>query len=186
MHGESEFTAMSENPADEPITVANLLRHIDQEWADLMAYVMTLSPVQLAELHDAAGWAVKDHLIHLAVWERGITALLAKAPRLAAMGIDAATWDADLESGADQVNTAIYVHYGNLTIAEVQATMQRDHTQLVATLTALTDADIQQPYRAFQSDTEVEEPVWGWIVGNTYMHYREHRPWIEAIAAQQS
>jgi len=45
--------------------------------------------------------------------------------------------------------------------------------------------ELLRGYSHFAPDEPGEEtgrPVFGWVVGNSRHHYREHLPWIRAIA----
>ena len=48
-------------------------------------------------------------------------------------------------------------------------------------LVSLSDEDLHRPYSYYQPGSPQTAEVIGWIVGNSYEHYDEHRPWIEAI-----
>ncbi|MEQ8672174.1 MAG: DinB family protein [Aggregatilineales bacterium] len=60
---------------DTPPTRADLLRQIQESWNELQTVVASLTEEQLTRSTDAAGWTVKDHLIHLSIWEIGGTCL---------------------------------------------------------------------------------------------------------------
>ena len=64
---------MADNP---DVSTAELLSRTKLGWDSLQAYIKSLTPEQLTVPTDPAGWTVKDHLIHLAVWEDGIVAVL--------------------------------------------------------------------------------------------------------------
>ncbi len=83
---------MPDNPE---VTTAELLSRMQEGWESLQAYIKTLSPQQLTEPTDAAGWTVKDHLIHLAVWENGVDAALSRDNRAARMGLTPEQWASD-------------------------------------------------------------------------------------------
>lgn len=162
------------------INKANLLRRIEKGWNDFQAYLGTLSDVQLTEPADAAGWTAKDHLIHLAIWEEGVIALLEGQSQRAGMAIDQATW----QRGEDAINAAIQKRYHDLPLDEVRQTLRQTHERLLAQINSLVDDDLLRPYRHYQPDSDREQPVVAWIVGNTFEHYAEHRPWIAAIVGQ--
>ncbi len=51
-------------------------------------------------------------------------------------------------------------------------------------LSGLTDANLLKTYPYYQPDEPGEDrgsPIVGWITGNTYYHYDEHRVLIEAL-----
>lgn len=171
---------MNDEIINAPVNRANMLRFIEQGWNAMHAYLSTLSEAQLTTPKDAAGWTVKDHIIHLAVWEDGVFALLEGTARWKGMGLDEATWDGDI----DEINAAIQQRYRDMPLDQALQTWRRSHERLVSKIEALTDEDLLRPYRHFQPDSDEERPVYGWIVGNTFGHYHEHKPWMEAIVNQ--
>jgi uncharacterized damage-inducible protein DinB len=80
---------LSENIlSDWPQNKAELLTLIEQSRQTLEEALNRLSEAQLTELKDAQGWSVKDHLTHLAAWERGMVDLLEYRARYEGMGLD--------------------------------------------------------------------------------------------------
>jgi uncharacterized damage-inducible protein DinB len=76
-----------------PKTTAELLSRVDRAWEALEDTVRRLTPAQLTDLRDPAGWAVKDHLMHLAAWENAFLARLAGRPTHEALGLETrASW----------------------------------------------------------------------------------------------
>lgn len=171
---------MTEDYTHADITVTNLLRFIEQGWNDLHAFLDTLTDHQLIIPTDAAGWTVKDHIMHMAVWEKGVYTLLQGKPRHEGMGIDEETWN----SHYDVINAAIQQQHQHMPLDEVLQTFTRVHEQLVEKVAALEDEDLLRPYRYFDPSSEVDSPIMDRIVANTFEHYREHKPWISAIANQ--
>jgi len=49
---------------------SELLAEIERDWAALQEGLSRLTPEQLTEIRDRQGWSAKDHLTHLAAWER--------------------------------------------------------------------------------------------------------------------
>lgn len=172
---------MSSQNSEDAVTKANLLGRIEQGWNELQAYLATLSEAQLTQPTDAAGWTAKDHVIHMAMWEAGIAAILEGKSRPAAMGIDEATWALD----TDEVNAAIQKQNQHLTVEEVTRTFRLVHERLLNAINALTDEDLMRPYTHFDSTIAHNDPIVWYIVGNSYGHYEEHRPWMEAIVGGQ-
>lgn len=169
---------MSGSSPEEPITTQNVMQHLTAGWNDLQSFLSTLSADQFIAPTDAAGWAIRDHLLHLAVWEAGIIALLQGHSRIAAMGIDAITWESHDD---DLINEAIRKHHQQATIHEVQTLLQRTHEQMLQQVATMSDADLARPFRDFQPDSERTEPIVGWIAGNSWGHSAEHLPWMAAI-----
>jgi len=163
---------------DDSISKEELLENMEQGWEDFNAYLDTLSPEQLTEPTDAAGWTAKDHVIHLAAWEDGVYALLVGLDRWEQMGVDRETWDTN---DYDAINAVLHEYYYDLTPAEVLGSFKRTHQRLVKTIKGLHEDDLALPYNTYEPGSRQDHPVILTIVGNTYEHYEEHQPWIEAI-----
>ena len=161
-------------------TKAELLKSMHDGWAEFQAYLDSLAPADFTTNTDAAGWTAKDHVMHLAVWEDGIWALLEKQSRREQMGLDEATW----QSGDyDRMNAVIQQAHRDKSLDEVFDAFRDVHRRLIAKIESMRDDDLQQPYRTYQPDADREEPVIQWIAGNTYEHYAEHQPYIARIIA---
>lgn len=166
---------------DLSLTKAEFLARYGRARERLFAFVYDLSESQLSVLRDPAGWAVKDHLAHLAVWQDGMSAVLRRQPRWPAMGLAQGYAGAD---ELDAVNDAIYQRHRERTSGEVLAMLDRSIADFLAAFESLSDADLRAPYSAFQPDAASwTDPVVGWLVGNSYEHFDEHLPWMRTIAA---
>lgn len=166
---------------DLPSTKEDFLARYARARERLFAFVYDLSAPQMSALRDPAGWAVKDHLAHLAVWQDGMAALMRRQPRWPAMGL------AQGHAGTDDfeaMNDAIFRRHREKTSGEVLAMLDRSIADFLAAFEALSDADLRAPYSAFQADALAwGEPIIGRLAGNSYEHFDEHLPWMRAIAA---
>ena len=160
------------------ISKTELLANMQQGWNELDAYVKTLSEAQLTGPADAAGWTGKDHLMHLAVWADGITAMLDGGVRRERMGVDAETW---ASRDFDRINGIIQQAHQNKPLSEVLTALRDAHNALYAKAQSLTDDDLRRPYNYFDPTSPQDRPIIGWIIGDSYEHYAEHIPWIDAI-----
>ncbi len=132
----------------------------------------------------AEGWSVRDHLMHIAVWEQGIVALLNKQSRYAAMSLSRDEW---LNADGDEKNALIHERTKSRSLADVRATFHDSHQQMLEVLTQLTDEDLLKPYWHYapeEAPSDDKRPVYAWIAGNTYGHYAEHREWIQQLIAK--
>jgi hypothetical protein len=166
-----------------PQSKAELMGYVHQAWELLGQTVNSLSADQMTRIKSADGWAVKDHLVHLTVWEQSLLALLQGRPRHEAMGMDEATFKAN---NVDGHNAFIYERNKDRPLRDVLAAFRQSHQQLLAELDKLTDADLLKPYSHYQPNDPPynERPVLRWIVGDTYEHYVEHLTWIKALIEQ--
>ena len=162
-----------------PKTTAEILSLVDQAWTALESTVARLSPTQLTDVRDQAGWAVKDHVIHVAAWEDALVARLAGRPIHEALGLDEAT----LSQDEDTENAAIFARHRHRPLAEVLEAARASHRTIRARLAALGDravagsvADLVPP-----SAERDESPAAVWIAGNTWDHYAAHLNWIREL-----
>jgi hypothetical protein len=139
-----------------------------------------LSDDQMTAPGADGGWSVKDHLAHLAAWERGIVALLNRQPRWPAMGLDEETVNRLDEDG---VNAALDQLNKGRALADVLADFEQAHRDMMAVLGRLSFDDLLKPYSEYAPGSDGRNPVLGSIIGNTSYHYDEHRPWIQEVVA---
>jgi hypothetical protein len=163
------------------VTTTELVSRMQKGWEDFQAYLKTLTPEQMTTPADAAGWTVKDHVIHLATWEDGVYALLEKQPRYEQMGVDKETWDGH---DTDAINAVIQKQKHDMPLDEVLKKFEDVHKRLIEKVQSMSSKDLLRPYSYYQADSTAQKPVFGWIVGNTYEHYAEHKPWIAAIVGK--
>lgn len=164
------------NPPD---TTAEMLEHIHAGWDNLQAFVKSLTEAQMTIPKDAAGWSVKDHLMHLAAWENGTLTLLNGQTFHAGLGVDAALL---ATRDFDRINARIQEDTRDLPLSEVLNHLNEVHTAFVARVAQLSDADLMRPYSSFDpACADNNRPVIGWIENDSFGHYEEHLPWMEAI-----
>ena len=129
------------------------------------------------------GWSVKDHLIHIALWEDNLLALLQGRNRQAAMGLSSE--DDNPEASAEDINDVLYVRHKDRPLPDVLHAFTAAHERVLAQLDAMSWEDLGKPYSDYQPNDPPPnpDPVGYWVAGNTYGHFDEHREWIAAILA---
>ena len=152
-----------------PTNTNELLTRIETEWDQLLAVVDQLSPETLT-VPAEDGWSPKDQLAHLAHWEQWLLRHhMAGEPVQDVMQVDAQLLE---EFDVDRVNDIILARSQERSLAAVLEELHRGHAQVVNTLTALPFADLLRPRYA---DDPEARPLLGWVAGDTYEHYQEHR-----------
>ena len=167
-------------------TKVELLAEIERTWTALNTTLAHLTEVQMTIPRDAQGWAVKDHLIHLMAWERGVVFFLQGQPRHDGLGVDEAIY---LNGTDDEINAVIQQQRQVLPLTEVLAQFHRTHQQLLQLLQPLTDLDLQKLYRHYLPDEPGEgdgPPAIDVVNGNSARHFAEHLAWIEALVNKAS
>lgn len=157
---------------------AELVRRIELSRQALEARIRSV-PTRELERPGPDGWSVRDHLAHLAAWERSVVELLNERPRHSALD---ATPEEFASGDTDTLNDRICDSRRRWTLAVVLTDFESVHEDLMAVLNGLSDDDLVRSYSSFQPhDPGEERPVKGWVEGNTYQHFDEHREWIERI-----
>jgi uncharacterized damage-inducible protein DinB len=160
-----------------PANGADLRTRIDTSRAALERDVAALTEQRLAVV-GADGWSVKDHLAHIAAWERVLIALLRGAPEHEAFGIDAARLAA---LNTDGVNAILHERSVAWSPAAALTEFQAAHTALLSLLDELPEAGLFAPL----ADDDLR-PRMQKIAGDTYLHYDEHRTWITPLLESKS
>lgn len=169
------------NDLDNSLTRENLLRRMELSWNELQTYLASLTAEQLTRPTDAAGWTAKDHIIHLAMWEKAGLALLEGKSKRESMNVTPETW----EQGDDAINAVIQQRYHAMPLDEVMQTLRQNHERMLKKLDTMTEADLLLPYRHYQPDSIEERPIIWSAIGDTILHYRDHMPWIAAIVGKE-
>ncbi len=161
------------------VTKKELLARIDRSLAELNQTLRGLTEKQLTT-PGPEKWAVKDHLVHLAVWELGIAELLQHRDRFAAMNVDE---DFVRTKSGDEVNDVIFQQTAHLTLDEANVKFEDAHRRFLAALDSLDDDDLYRPYAYFvpAGHQAPHRPVIEWIAGNTFGHYEEHNQFIKTL-----
>jgi hypothetical protein len=158
----------------------SVMAPIEKGWRELEALVDTLGEEGLM-MAGADGWAVKDHLAHIAAWEASLIGLLDGSDRAEAMGIQASDDD-----GTDAINAAIWKLHRGQTPEQAVKYFRDTHAALLRLLGNMNDADLQLSYNHYQPnqprDPADDRPALDWVAGNTWEHYAEHIDWINQMS----
>ena len=151
----------------EPQNKTELLQRIRTARADLERTLSGLDDAALSA-PGPEGWAVKDHLAHLAAWGRKVLSNMDGRTGPAVLGVPE-----EVYKGGDWVAINEYVRAPDKdrSAAEIVAEYRRVHADLLQRIEALPESDL------YGADDKLRNN----IAGNTYGHDEEHRPWIEAV-----
>jgi hypothetical protein len=163
-----------------PSSKAELMDRIRRSHRALEKVINPLSPQQLSAPGPDQGWAIKDHLAHIAAWEQFMLKhYLQGMPPHEAMGVDEATMQAADETG---INDILYNRNRLYPVNEVLAELNLSYHETLSIIGDMTFADLMKA--RFPDDPE-KRSVLTWVAGNTYGHYAEHTLWIKQLLENQ-
>jgi len=150
---------------------------IATSWARLERLVADQSEDRLlAPMAD--GWSIKDHLAHVAAWEKVLIGRLAGQDRHTALGLAPAAVEAMRSnvggSEVDAINALVTQQNQDRSLADVLADWRETHARALSALAKLTDFDLLRRYQPFLATSGGDRAVIEWIRGNTSHHYDEH------------
>lgn len=151
------------------IDKTELARRIREEYQQLVELIDQLSSAQMEQPHAVGTLSIKDLLAHLIAHEQRAIQELRFAREGQRLPIDHAANDS-FNAGAVAGSTPFDP-------ASVRAAWDRSVQQVLATIHGLDDADFLPTSVLVQM---LEDSIDGALGNNTYGHYAEHRPDIEA------
>jgi len=151
---------------DRPRTVAQLLDLIARERGALEQAIANMDDDDLVSL--TSGWTAKDHLAHVAAWERRLLGEIQGDHAAERFGLDEATFTA---TDTDDFNAMLHARHRNDSSAAVRAEFHACGEALRAALAGLSDADLMQPVRPDDPGVDTLVELIGW---DTHKHYPEH------------
>jgi uncharacterized protein (TIGR03083 family) len=164
-------------------TKMELLAEVDEAWEALITAIERLSERQMTTVADANGWTVKDHILHLAAWERSVLFALRGLPRHEGLEVDEELY----RRGDDEINAVLKSRYQDLPYDAALERLRGGHRELRSALESLTDVELNRPYRLFlpnPPDDDDERSAMDLIYANTTHHFGEHRQWMEELVGE--
>ena len=154
------------------MTKQELLQAIHTERAAFEAALTGLTPEQMTVPGVMAEWSVKDILGHIAMWESRLVTILYSNER----DVPPKMLHGQVE--VDKINAESYAEQRERPLDRVLADFHAVHAQLLKRLDKLADRDLSDPRRFKWMEGEPLEKL---VAGDTFEHYAEHRPAIEAM-----
>lgn len=144
---------------------ATLLEHIAASRNDLDQLVEMLDDDAFDRI--AWEWTIKDHLAHIALWERVAIAAAQGENEWDITGINQALWQ---EKRFNDINAAWQQRHALDPLSEVRADFHATHERLISTLSGLTDIELGQ-----MLDPEGTRTLADRLASITHKHYDLHR-----------
>lgn len=173
---ERKHTTMSD-----PTNKAELLTRMRKGYADFEALLGSLNDAQLTTPGVNGDWSVKDILVHLATWQGRMSQRLQAIAR----GEDGLRLDPAItnEQEMNAFNDATFATNRSRPLHEVREDFRSSYQRLLVDVEAADERDLFDPQRFAWMEGD---PLWENVAGNSFAHYEEHIPMIEAwLAGQQ-
>jgi len=156
------------------MTKAELIKTIHASRAEFEALLTGMSPEQMTTPGVMGDWSIKDLLGHIGMWESRVVTIMYAAEQDAAIKMIR-------EDQVDQVNAESVAEQRERPLERVLSDFHAVHAQLLKRVDKLPARDLADPQRfPWLGGLSLEE-----IVGNnTFGHYAEHAPAIEAWRAR--
>lgn len=155
------------------IDKTELARRINEEYQRLAGLIDQLSSAQMEQPHAVGTVSIKDLLAHLIAHEQRAIQELRFARQGQQLPID--------HAANDSFNAGAVTAITPFDPASVRAAWDRSMQQVLATIQGLDDADFLPTSALVQM---LEDSIDGALGNNTYGHYAEHRPDVEAWIKQ--
>jgi len=148
--------------ATDEVTVRDALARMDEGWGEFLARVQALPGEQLGERLGEGAWTRKQMLAHITTWHELTVERLA--------GLIASGEPPGLDEHEDVINARAARAAEGRTSGEIVQSMQDSYARLRREVTRLSDQQLVD-HDGFAAAV---------IAGNSYGHYREHLPDLEA------
>ena len=156
----------------EPKTKAELLQFVQDGRIQLTTLIDQIPEKRMLEKGVETDWSIKDILAHITAWEAKMCAVFAEIQ----VSDAPPDWPATNEA-VDELNASFYADNQNKRLAQVLVEFAASYPEAVAATEAMSEDNLFNPDRfAWRA----ERPLWYIVAGNTFGHYWDHIPNIEA------
>lgn len=164
-----------------PSNKTELLAFIQAQWnAFVQASDAFPDDIWLGPANDA-GWTIRDHVGHVAVWTRAeIPLLTSGTPIPQTAGMPQELWD---QHDGDAINAWIREKLQSKSPEQVRAVRDELFPRLIAAVSAFSDDDLRQPARVSGLENS-DRPLLTVMSENYGLHFDDHRNQIEELGKQ--
>lgn len=161
-----------------PATKAELLKRMPPARAALET---VLSPLADAEMVTPGfeGWSVKDHLAHIAAWQRIVIAFVRDRSDHLVVGMER---EAYAKASVQQKNDHLHARMRDLPLADVMAEFRNAYADIVRLIESISDTALAAPARP---ENTTSRSLLEGITPDTYQHDLEHRRFILEVLGKR-
>ncbi len=163
----------------EQIDKASILDQMHTQYAMLEKILTPLDAAQMTTAGVNGDWSIKDVLAHMTAWHHRLLNILHAARRNEEPTISGPASDEEV----DRLNEQFYQEQKFRPLDEVLNDFRTFYPQIVEAVQAMNEEDLLDPLRfAWMGGV----PLWQVVAGDTYEHYEEHLPSIQAWLAKSN
>ncbi|SRR5258708_2982314 len=163
----------------DPTNKTELLETVQSSYAAFEALLAPLSETQLTAPGVNGDWSIKDVLVHITTWQGRMSERLEGLARNEAVEPEPVI---NNEEEMNAFNDATFAANRSRPLAEVLADFRASVQRLQTSVMLVNESDLFDPGRFARLEGE---PLWKNVGGNSFWHYEEHAPMIEAWLARQ-
>jgi hypothetical protein len=163
----------------DPTDKTELLETMQSSYAAFEALLAPLSETQLTAPDVSGEWSIKDILVHLATWQGRAAEILEAAQRNEQPQLNPPI---KTDEEMDRFNDATFAANCSRPLVEVKQNFHVSYQRLQAAVEALSENALFDPQHFAWTK---EQPLWRTAEGDTFGHYQEHAPIIEAWLTRQ-
>lgn len=157
-----------------PTTAEDMLEQVHAARAEIEAIIDHLSQEQMTGTSDEGGWTIKDHLAHIAEWQRRGLAAIEGRPPWEAFGIERERYE---QLDIDGINEILYERNKDRPVEEVLTDFRKTQEKVVLTLEQMNEDDLQKeiPQGHSQKYRRIGELALSTFAGHDNEHVEEIR-----------
>jgi hypothetical protein len=128
-------------PHNFPGVREEILEEIQASRAEIEAIIDQLSERQLTESIDDGGWSIKDHLAHIASWQKHGIAVISGSPPHEGFGLDKETYE---QSDMHGINEILHERNKDRPLNDVLSDFRNTHWKVLTTIERMNDDDLER------------------------------------------
>ncbi|MBA2393346.1 MAG: ClbS/DfsB family four-helix bundle protein [Ktedonobacteraceae bacterium] len=168
---------------DTPMTKEKFLSILHSERANWEALLAKIDTSRMTQPGFAGEWSLKDVIAHVAYYEEWTAAVIEELMRGETKTLDSGEpEDIDVELR----NARFFKEHQHSSLPEVLAYSQKSFQHLLTVVQSLPEEELLSSSPSFKALLPVywpDEPLWKTIAGDSYEHYHQHIPDIQAWAS---
>jgi hypothetical protein len=140
----------------------------ERTWAELLAFVDSLSPFERDEVRNPDGWSAKDHIAHIAAWKRSFVLWIDDISGHGVLGVSEELFNA---GDLDRINAGILEVFRDRPWDEVRIEAIAAHRAKIDAVLAQSGSRLLEPMGKVSLIEALPDLTWE--------HDRDHLNWLK-------